>query len=113
MFEPIIGQAEQEATDSSTEYQAKGYELHSEEFLTCPSCNKNLVSLLIVKKDCAVMENYRSVAFRAKCPKCKVDSFRKIMSDVKLYWQSVLPFVMVDIDIDYNQLPPLVKIILK
>jgi hypothetical protein len=77
-------------------YEPKGYELHAEEFLDCPACHKKLVSFLVVKKDVQAWPPYNDVVFQTKCPKCKVDSFKKRFNMVKLYLQAVEPYGIAD-----------------
>jgi hypothetical protein len=81
-------------------YESKGYQLHSEEFLTCANCQKKLVSLLIVKTDCPVFTTKNgdvdTVKFLANCPSCKEKSFVKSFHRVKLYIKAIEPFHMDD-----------------
>ena len=101
------------ATDESVGYEVRGYKLHEEVFLTCPSCNKNLVSLLVVKKECSIMEGISSASFQTSCPLCNVKSFKRQFNNTKLYYQAVEPFGMTDMDIDTDKNPPLIFITVK
>lgn len=81
-------------------FDVKGYQLHSEETLLCSSCKQNLVSFLIVKLDCPVFSDVdgdiESVKFTANCPKCKSKSFAKIFKNVKLYIKGIDPYIIND-----------------
>ncbi len=86
--EPVIASVEQDASDESVGYKPKGYSLLDEVFLVCPGCNKKLVSLILVKE----VPETPEIIFRAKCPKCKINSFIKKIRGYKIYHQGVPPF---------------------
>lgn len=80
--------------------ESKGYQLHGEEILTCSSCKKQLVSIIIVKTDCPIFveasEEVNVVKFVANCPLCNSFSFVKKFERVKLYYKAIEPLRMVD-----------------
>lgn len=83
----------QDASDESVGYQPKGYSLLDEIFLICPSCNRKLISLILVQKN-----DDLPTVFRAKCPKCGVNSFSKKISGYKIYHKGVDPFSIDEAD---------------
>jgi hypothetical protein len=86
--------------DDPIERPLKGYKLHGEEILSCLSCKTPLVSIIVVKLDCPVFTtregNINSIKFIANCPKCKSKSLVKRFDRVKLYYQAIEPFSLVD-----------------
>lgn len=95
----------QDASDETVGYQPKGYEFLDEQFLVCPSCNKKLVSLVLVKKtneitrrEIFLENNSKEEIFRAKCHKCGVNSFKKTITGFKVIFQAVPPLSIIDID---------------
>jgi GTP cyclohydrolase FolE2 len=85
--------------DDPIERPRKGYELHSEEFLICASCQKKLVSILIVKTDCEVFKNVDIIKFITNCPSCKQKSIVKRFDNVKVYFQAIEPYSIVDTEL--------------
>ena len=92
--EPVQAIVDQEASDETVGYVPKGYSFIKEEFLICPACDKRLVSLVLVKEVPGTPETI----FRAKCPKCKINSFSKKISGYKVIYQGVPPFTIDDLD---------------
>lgn len=96
----------QDASDEIVGYQPKGYSNLGEKFLVCPSCDKKLVSLVLVKKNGSPEQ-----VFRAKHVKCGVQSFKVSITGYKVIGQACPPFSIIDMDssIDSNYSEFIVK----
>ena len=94
MLNPIIGEGLSEATASEVGYEPKGYELLDEVKLECLGCNKQAVSLIVVKEG----QEYPESIFQLKCKKCGQLSFKKKFSMKKIYYGEIEPFKILDIE---------------
>jgi len=94
-----------DATDESRGYQAKGYELHSEKIIKCPNCQKDLATVIVVKKDCPCIviqdgTQWQTLRVRAKCLTCKVVSPNIVYERCKIFYQAVSGKAITDIDMN-------------
>lgn len=98
---------DQDASDETVGYKPKGYELMGETFLICPSCDKKLVSFVLVQK---IPENSQNLhIFQALHTKCGVKSFKLKINGYKFIYQAVPPFSITDIDTYDNNTEFIVK----
>lgn len=96
------------AEEKLKNYTPKGYELHSEHILTCPSCSKKLASIIIVKKDCPCFiskdgAQVNQMTVRAKCMKCKMLSFQISLERCKFYYSAHAPLNLYNVDLDLDK----------
>jgi hypothetical protein len=103
---PVKADVTENATEEGVGFERKGYELHSENFISCPSCNKKLLSIIVVKKDCPCMivgkdkKEINVLKVRAKCIKCNMLSFNQKFERCKIYYQAIPPLGITDVSVD-------------
>jgi uncharacterized protein YbaR (Trm112 family) len=83
----------QDASDESVGYEPKGYAFINEKVLICPSCDKKLVSLVLVKEN-----NSPEQTFQANHLTCKTKSFKVKITGYHVIGQALPPYNIVDID---------------